>query len=316
MASPYPVELRERAVAAYQEGKGTLAELAVFFMIGIATLKRWWWRFSKTGSVAPLPHGGGQPARIDTDGEIALKGWVTEQPDLTLDELVEKYQEYFKVEVSQAAMSRTLLRLQLVRKKKSFHATERDAPEVQRERKRYRAKASRFDPRRLVFVDEAGCRIGMTRDYGRGLPGERVEDDRPGSYGGNVTMIGALGLKGMRALMTIGGSTDGDVFEIYVRDVLRPALKRGDIVIMDKLSVHQVSGIRELIEGRGAKLVYLPPYSPDLNPIEECWSKMKSILRSMGARARDALEEAIATAMAMITAKDCRGWFADCGYQA
>jgi transposase len=117
MASPYPVELRERAVAAYQEGKGTLAELAVFFMIGIATLKRWWWRFSKTGSVAPLPHGGGQPARIDTDGEIALKGWVTEQPDLTLDELVEKYQEYFKVEVSQAAMSRTLLRLQLVRKK-------------------------------------------------------------------------------------------------------------------------------------------------------------------------------------------------------
>lgn len=156
----------------------------------------------------------------------------------------------------------------------------------------------------------------MTRDYGRGLPNQRVEGDRTASYGGNVTMIGAIGLKGMRALMTIGGSADGDVFEIYVREVLRPALKRGDIVIMDKLSVHQVSGIRELIEGRGAKLVYLPPYSPDFNPIEECWSKIKSSLRSMGARTRDALEEAIATAAKMITAKDCRGWFAHCGYQA
>lgn len=117
MASPYPVELRERAVAAYQEGNGTLAEIAVLFIIGIATLKRWWWRFSKTGSVAPLPHGGGQPAKIDKDGEIVLREWVTAQPDLTLDELVEKYQEYFKVQLSQAAMSRTLLRLQLVRKK-------------------------------------------------------------------------------------------------------------------------------------------------------------------------------------------------------
>jgi transposase len=117
MASPYPVELRERAVAAYQEGKGTLAEIAVLFMIGVATLKRWWWRFSKTGSVAPLPHAGGQRAKIDNDGEIVLREWVTAQPDLTLDELVDKYQENFNVQVSQAAMSRTLLRLQLVRKK-------------------------------------------------------------------------------------------------------------------------------------------------------------------------------------------------------
>lgn len=117
MASPYPVELRERAVAAYQERGGTLAEIAALFMIGIATLKRWWWRFSKTGSVAPLPHGGGQRAKIDKDGEIVLKEWVAAQPDLTLDELVEKYQGYFEVQVSQAAMSRTLQRLELVRKK-------------------------------------------------------------------------------------------------------------------------------------------------------------------------------------------------------
>ena len=154
----------------------------------------------------------------------------------------------------------------------------------------------------------------MSRDYGRGLPGDRVQGDRPASYGGNVTMIGALGLQGVRALMTIGGSTTGDVFEVYVKEVLCPALKRGDIVIMDRLSVHQVSGIRELIERRSAKLVYLPPYSPDFNPIEECWSKLKSILKSLGARTREALEEAITTAVQMITMKDCRGWFADCGY--
>ena len=185
---------------------------------------------------------------------------------------------------------------------------------MQLQREEYRAEAPKFDSRRLVFVDEAGCRLGMTRDYGRGLPGERVSGDKPASYGGNVTMIGALGLDGMRALMTIGGSADGDVFEVYVKEVLGPALKRGDIVVMDNLSAHQVAGVRELIESRGAKLVYLPPYSPDFNPIEECWSKLKSILRSMGARTREALDAAIAIAVSMITVEDCQGWFADCGY--
>jgi transposase len=245
---------------------------------------------------------------------VALQAWVQEKPDLTLDELVEKYHQDFAVRVSQSAMSRTLLRLNLVRKKKSFHASERDTAEVKQERSEYRTMAVNLDPQKLVFIDESGSRIGMTRDYGRDLPGKRVTGDRPASYGGNVTMIGALGLNGMRAMMTIGGSATGEVFELYVRDLLRPTLNPGDIVIMDNLSVHQVSGIRELIEGCGAKLVYLPPYSPDFNPIEECWSKLKSILKSMNARTRDALEEAIAKAMRMIKKEDCLGWFADCGY--
>lgn len=171
-----------------------------------------------------------------------------------------------------------------------------------------------LDVRRLVFVDEAGCRIGMTRDYGRGERGQRVEGRKPASWGDNLTMIGALDLQGVRALMTVDGGTTGEVFEAYVEQVLGPRLRRGDIVVMDNLGSHKVDAIRQLMESRGAKLIYLPPYSPDFNPIEPCWSKLKAILKKLGAKSRDALDTAIATGLNAITASDCSGWFAHGGY--
>ncbi len=181
-------------------------------------------------------------------------------------------------------------------------------------REQYREEMATVDPGRLVFIDESGCRIGMTRDYGRGAPGQRVAGHKPASWGDNVTMIGAIDLEGIRALMTVDGGTTGEVFEEYVKQVLGPALRAGDIVVMDNLGSHKVSGIRELIEARQATLIYLPPYSPDFNPIEQCWSKLKSILKKLGAQNRDALDEAVATSLGLITGEDCRGWFHHCGY--
>jgi transposase len=154
----------------------------------------------------------------------------------------------------------------------------------------------------------------MTRQFGRAPRGERVIGAVPQNYGANLTMIAALGLHGIEAVMTIDGATDAEVFHAYVEQILGPTLRPGDIVVLDNLSAHKTTAIREVIEGRGAQLLYLPPYSPDLAPIEQAWSKMKTFLRSAKARTREALELAIQQALTTITAADAHGWFRHCGY--
>jgi transposase len=155
----------------------------------------------------------------------------------------------------------------------------------------------------------------MRRLHGRAPRGERARGSVPINYGSNLTLIGALGVTGLSAPMTVDGATDGEVFRVYVGEVLCPTLREGDIVVMDNLAAHKVRGIREAIEGRGAKLIYLPPYWPDLSPIERCWSKIKTALRAIGAGARRALERAIKKALSMISRSDALAWFAHCGYQ-
>jgi transposase len=154
----------------------------------------------------------------------------------------------------------------------------------------------------------------MTRLYGRASRGERVVGTVPQNYGANVTMLAALGSHGVDAVMTIDGATDTKVFRAYVEQVLCPTLRPGDIVIMDNLRAHKAAGIREAIEQAGAQVLYLPPSSPDLSPIEPCWSKLKTALRTAQARTREALERAIAQALATITVADAHRWFHHCGY--
>jgi transposase len=154
----------------------------------------------------------------------------------------------------------------------------------------------------------------MTRRYGRAQYGRRVADAVPKNFGLNVTILGALSCNGLDAVMTVEGATDTAVFRAYIEQVLVPTLVADDVVVMDNLSVHKVSGIREAIEATGARLIYLPPYSPDYSPIESCWSKLKAILRKAKARSREALDEALTQAIEHITQSDAKGWFNLCGY--
>jgi len=170
------------------------------------------------------------------------------------------------------------------------------------------------DIQRLKFVDESGVNLALTRLYGRAPAGTRAVGSVPQNYGTNVTLLGALSLTGLEALMTVDGATDGEVFHAFVEQVLCPTLCPGDIVVMDNLSAHKVAGIQDAIAECGAQVVYLPPYSPDLSPLELCWSKLKTILRRVGARTREALEVAITQALEQITAADALAWFAHCGY--
>lgn len=171
-----------------------------------------------------------------------------------------------------------------------------------------------FDVHRLKFVDESGTTLAMTRRYGRATPGQRVVDSVPVNYGENYTLLAAVGLDGLHAPWVVDGAMNGAIFHCWVSEVLCPTLQPGDIVLWDNLSAHKVAGVEELLTARGARLLRLSPYSPDFNPIEQCWSKIKTWLRRAKARTVDALFEAIKEALDTVTAADIRGWFAHCGY--
>jgi transposase len=165
-----------------------------------------------------------------------------------------------------------------------------------------------------VFLDESGVTTEMTRRYGRAPRGERVREAAPAGHWSTLTLLGAMSAEGVLASMTVESPTDGDVFLAYLDEVLCPCLQPGQIVIADNLSAHKVDGVRERIEAVGATLLYLPPYSPDFNPIEPAWSKIKQHLRKTKARTLDRLEAAVAEALSTVTSHDARGWFRHCGY--
>ena len=167
---------------------------------------------------------------------------------------------------------------------------------------------------RLVFIDESGAKTNMTRLYGRAKNGARAVDSAPGGHWSTTTMISSIRLDGSTAPMVVNGPTNKEVFKVYVEKFLLPTLQKGDVVILDNLSAHKSKEIRELIESVGAVLWYLPPYSPDLKPIEKMWSKIKAILRKLKACTEKELITAIAKALEAIIAKDVKGWFESCGY--
>ena len=170
------------------------------------------------------------------------------------------------------------------------------------------------DVTRFVFVDETSTNLTYGRRYGRAPAGRRLDQAVPLHGGPNVTLIAALTPDGLGALMSVDGAVNGDVFAAYLDQVLGPTLRPGDVVVLDNLSVHKVDGLHEIVQKYGARLRYLPPYSPDFNPIELAFSKLKTWLRTAKARTRDALEEAMLAAAAWITEQDAKNWFDHCGY--
>jgi transposase len=171
-----------------------------------------------------------------------------------------------------------------------------------------------LDPQTLVFIDESGVQNNMTRLYGRIIGGTRLKESAPGGHWNTTTILSAIRSNGSTESMTIEGATTAEVFTAYVSKILCPTLRPTDVVILDNLSSHKVSGIREAIEKTGAILKYLPPYSPDLNPIEKMWSKIKTILRKFKARSGRQLMIAIKKALMAISSSDAIGWFKSCGY--
>jgi len=183
-------------------------------------------------------------------------------------------------------------------------------------RRAWRAELAGIDPGRLIFVDETGIDTRMARAHGRAARGRRAPGRVPRGRWERLTVIGALGLDGVVASMSVAAATGTVVFLAFVEQALAPALRaRPDaIVVMDNLAAHEAEAVREALDRAGLGHRYLPPYSPDMNPIEPAWSKLKTRLRAVGARSREALDQALGPALATITAQDACGWFRHAGY--
>jgi transposase len=175
---------------------------------------------------------------------------------------------------------------------------------------------SSIDSERMVFVEECSTNTSLAPLYGWGRKGERVNQKAPRNWGKNVTLLSCIGKRGgMGASLVVEGSTNTRVFETYLTEVLCPTLEEGQVVVMDNLSAHKAGQVRQLIEGRGCELIYLPSYSPDFNPIEQAFSKLKSYLREARARSHERLMEVIGEALRTIGASDAESFFEHCGYR-
>lgn len=171
-----------------------------------------------------------------------------------------------------------------------------------------------LDPRRLVFIDETWVKTNMTRTRGRAPVGQRLVDHVPHGHWQTTTFIAALRVRGLTAPVVFDGAVNGEIFLVYVRDHLAPTLRRGDIVVMDNLSSHKVQGVREAIEAAGAQIAYLPPYSPDLNPIEQVFAKLKAMLRKYGERTVESLWNRVGELIPRVTRKECANFLRHAGY--
>ncbi|MDQ5851164.1 MAG: IS630 family transposase [Chloroflexota bacterium] len=195
--------------------------------------------------------------------------------------------------------------------KKTLGATERDEPK----RAAFRQRIAHRTADDFVVVDEMGSNLNLTPVYARAPRGERADGRVPRNTPPNTTLVAAMTTTGMGAAMVLAGATDSHAFEVYVTHFLAPTLTPGKVVVWDNLSAHKSTRVRQVIEGCGCELWPLPAYSPDLSPIEEAFSKLKTGLRRVGARTGEALLDAIAAGLTTITAKDARGYFRHCGYQ-
>ena len=174
--------------------------------------------------------------------------------------------------------------------------------------------AAWVEPERLVFVDECGTHTSLAPIYGYAPRGQRLHLRVPRKRGKNTTLLSSMSLEGMGPSLAVEGATTAVVFEAYVEQVLAPSLRKGQLVVMDNLGAHRPRRVRELIEERGCELLYLPSYSPDYNPIEEAFAKIKHLLREAAARSKEALVEAIGVALSAVSAQDARGFFEHAGY--
>jgi transposase len=305
---PLSNDLRRRILDAVGNHEGSRRKLAARFKVNTSTITRLLQLRRQTGSFEPRPHGGGVEPTLDHDALERLRKLVEATPDATLGELKQKP----GVTGSRMIICRALQKLGLPLKKTPPHASERDTPEVREERREFGEEVEPIGPRRLVFVDETGVTTAMTPAYGRAPAGERVEASVPASWE-SVTVIAAMGLGGVRAPLAFEGAVNAPTFLTYVEQVLVPALHRGDVVIFDNLASHLSPEVFEAIERAGARVLPLPPYSPDFNPIEEMFSKFKGFLRRVGARAKEHLYEAIGDGLREVTPQDILGWFRHAG---
>jgi transposase len=312
MSKPYSLDLRERVVDTVEAG-ASRHEAAERFEVSVSSAIRWVQRSMKFGSVTAQPIGG-STSPLETHAAWLLN-LITKHPDLTLDEIVAAMHRH-GISGSRSAVWRFFDRHKISVKKKSVRAAEQERADVVRARQRWMREQGLLDPARLVFVDETATSTNMARLRGRCARGLRLIDHVPQSHWQTVTFVAGLRHDRMVAPFVIDGPMTGVSFLAYLEQCLVPTLQRGDIVIVDNLKAHQVAGVSEAIEAVGATLRYLPRYSPDLDPIEMPFSKLKSLLRKAAERSVRGLWHRIGSIIPTFSPQECANYFRHAGYAA
>ncbi|WP_324262347.1 IS630 family transposase [Altererythrobacter sp. H2] len=314
MAKSISEDLRSRVIAAVDGGLSRRAA-AQRFGVAVASAVRWVREWRESGATRAKPQGGDKRSqRIEAYRDIIL-GAIDRQVDLTLVELTELLRSEHNVTFAPSTIWRFLDRHAMTVSKKTAHASEQERPDVAARRRAWFRAQPDLDPERLVFLDETGATTKMARLRGRAKRGLRCRSPIPHGHWKTTTFTGALRLTGMTAPMVLDGPMTGEWFVAYAQQVLAPTLRTGDIVILDNLPAHKASGAREAIEAAGARMLFLPPYSPDFNPIENAFAKLKSILRKAAARTVPELWDAIGDALPRFTPEECANYFTAAGYE-
>jgi len=304
----YSLDMREHIVQAIDRGIPK-ADIVRVFGVAPSTVKRYARQRQATGKVAPKPIPG-RRRQLTAAHEQALLAQLQADPDATLKRHRATLQRDQGLNVSITTISRAIKRLGWTRKKKVLRAVERD----EQAHAAWRLLAATLDSGQLVFVDECSVNLAMTPRYSRAPKGSRAVGAVPRKRGANITLIASLSLQGIETAMHLEGAADARIFARYVRDILAPALKPQQVVIMDNIGIHKGALVANAIAARQCRLLFLPPYPEGLVPIDEAFSKIKAHLRRAEARTVKALDSAILQAIDAVSPADARGWFTHCGY--
>lgn len=287
----------------------SIRETAKIFQVSPNTVYLLQKLFYETGSVEPPVSLYERPHLITPEGKAYLSELLSNECDLTLTELCERYEQTYGVRVSIGTMFNTLEQMNITRKKKSFSDPKKNSETVQEEKKRYDAQLEKVEPDKRLYLDETGSHLNMTPLYGRSPQGERVYDERPVDPGIKVNAVAVLSNEGIKASYTYTGSMTAEVFILYLKTYILPLLDKGQTIIMDRHPVHRAKIVQDYLNKNNIKFLYIPSYSPELNPIEEAFSKMKQYIRKQKARVLDNLLEVLKKAFDLITVNDAKGYF-------
>src|SRR5436190_20099086 len=313
MTAPLSQDLRERLVRAVEGGR-TIRQAARRFAVSASAAIKLMERVRQTGSTAPAKIGGYRRPLLEKHADD-LRAIVSSKAGITLKEMRGALHARGIVVKALSTIADMLHRLGLSHKKKSLRASEQDRPDVARHRSRWRVWQRYMDADRFVFIDETAATTAMPRLSRWGPRGERLVDAAPAGHWKTTTVVAGLRASGIIAPFVLDGPMTGEAFRAYVEQVLAPALEPGDVVAMDNLAVHKVAGVQEAIRAAGASVLYLPSYSPDFNPIEQLFAKLKALLRKAAARTQNALWETIGTLLDDFTPAECQNYIVNSGYE-
>jgi transposase len=312
MARAYSQDLRDRVLDAAQSGMPA-RQAAAWFEVGVSTAIVWVGRARDSGERSARRQGRPRGSKLEAHREF-LGLLIKAIPDLTIAEIQQRLRDERGMTASTGTIWTFLDRCELTFKKKSAHAAEQERPDVRQQREDWFEGQLDLDPAQLVFLDETWASTAMARLYGRAPRGERLRAGIPRGHWKRTTFLAGLRSTGLTAPMLLDGSITAKTFLDYVMQILVPTLSPGDIVILDNLSSHKSDEVREAIEAVGARLLFLPPYSPDFNPIEKAFSKLKAFLRKAAERTVSGLHKALAGFVHAFTPQECANYFAAAGY--